>query len=341
MLRFDHSNTILHGLLGDSRLKSTSYQPLLDKEGKYVYGQRPIIFPAPTIKAVELDSSLNFNNKTGKPPYALETEYITVTNEAFPVFSHKAKYLIKWNDREYICQAFMDSDDYARIQSFEKAEDDETCKIYLGSGDVAPDAKKNKGLESWEPDVPFFIETTTAKQEQKLFIWTNERNVSVKFELHALSEPAIYLGLSTQNPGPDGTQFLEPGVSLDDEVYKPYPEYLRVKIDGNGAFNIDRPLLSEATINSVTNCAEITNQDMILFPEAVGIEDKEAQSGTGWGNIGWFGLFYGQWNEANTKDNKVPFLWGEIRDANGKQGVEIKYHEVPVIRTSSLVISIQ
>jgi hypothetical protein len=157
---------------------------------------------------------------------------------------------------------------------------------------------------------------------------------------------------------PDATNFKEPGriVTLKDESGEPltdengnpiteyqlWTEYQRIKLNSSSRFDKNLPLLAEAKLIALGGSDELTptieNQDMILFPEAVGDETPEEKNRIGWGKVNYFGLFYGQKDDVT---QSIPFLWGQITDSNGNVGVDIDYHEVPVIRKSGLRISLE
>lgn len=154
----------------------------------------------------------------------------------------------------------------------------------------------------------------------------------------------IYIGLFTEEPNADGEGFKEPGPAGGSTWW---PEYCRVRIDNKSRLKRVN-FLSEATtyLDEVTYvddhvyAAVVRNQDMILFPEAIG---ESLDNPAGWGLVKGFGLFYSAdlYNDKGTLNK--PFLWGKIKTADqgpDEYGVEIGCAKVPVIRENSLEISL-
>lgn len=336
MLRYDHSKTILSGLLGPHFLiDANTKKPIKDAYDELMYGSTVVNFPQPKISAKEgaTEKEEEFEltyNITGSQSY-----YSTkVTPRAdFPKLIHQARYLIVWDGIEYICQAYMDADEYNALKPTDELGKQ---KIYIGN----PTIYSSPGIDSYDSNVPFVIHTTVSATQFTIYTddLTKDKHY---FRFYYTPDPSIYIGLSSQDPGPDGTLFLEPGKEADEngrplQDSTTYPEYLRVRINIPSRFDKQTPLLGQAEINEETGFAEVTNQDLILFPESIG------DAGSGWGHITHFGLFYGTHDDPKYQ---VPFLWGAIHgvddEGNETDGVDIKFQEVPVIRKAGLTISLQ
>lgn len=138
----------------------------------------------------------------------------------------------------------------------------------------------------------------------------------------------IYLGLLTRLPKNDKSAY-------EDEFYfsEPSdPEYIRIKLNTNSRIN-KAPFISGAEAGEqieIDGCqaipAYITNQSLIMFPEST----------VDWDNIIGFGLF----RSNNTSSKELPFLWGNITSDDGASSVEIKQHEVPIVRSGSFKVSL-
>ena len=338
MLRYDHSKTILSGLLGPHFLvDSKTKKPIKDVYDELMYEPLIINFPWPKISAKEGATeeeetyTLTYNITGTDSYYAAKATPRT----DFPNLIHRARYLIVWDGIEYICQAYMDAEEYNALKPTDELGKQ---KIYIGN----PTIYNSPGIDSYPPNTPFVIHTTVSANQ--FTIYTNDQTeITHTFRFYYTPDPSIYIGLSTQDPGPEGKLFLEPGREADEngnpiEDSAPYSEYLRVRINVPSRFDKHTPLLKQAQVNEETGFAEVTNQDLILFPESIGDVSTES----GWGHITHFGLFYGTHDDPRYQ---VPFLWGKINgvddEGNELDGVDIGYQEVPVIRKSGLTISLQ
>lgn len=163
----------------------------------------------------------------------------------------------------------------------------------------------------------------------------------------------IYIGLFTEEPDDNGENFKEPGPALPEGAswssQEWWPEYCRVRIDNKSRLKRVN-FLSEAStyLDEVTYkdtgdkvyAAVVKNQDMILFPEAIG---ESLENPAGWGLVKGFGLFYSADQRAKDGQPNKPFLWGRIKTAAqgpDEYGVQIGCEKVPVIRENSLEISL-
>lgn len=353
MLIYEHSKQILQGLLGPHFLSDINKEPLKDEEGNYKYGKTVIDFPQPQYGG---KSTISFN-RSGTAPYPYRVTIPLFTSQQKPL-KNRETYVVYWDDPSFhfICTSHLSR----TSQMNDKNTDDDTIKnYYLGNPNIMrveganvselPDPIDDINIEDSNEDIPFFIWINGKKQEMTIYRKEWEP-AQIEFGFYKRPEPEIFIGLFTQGPDSNGQGGKEPGrevplyvegtneplidelTGLQKTKYELWPEYLRVKINTFSRFNKDIPLLSQATI--VEGYPQVENQDMILFPEAVGNQQQE----TGWGKITHFGLFYGQ---KDNLEQQIPFLWGEITGEDGSLGVDIGSQEVPVIRKSHLKITLE
>lgn len=131
----------------------------------------------------------------------------------------------------------------------------------------------------------------------------------------------LYLGLLTQMPEADGSNFKEPTDS----------NYKRIKIDTKSRINkknfIDAAKAEEKVLTDnglYATPVSVTNQGAILFPEA----------GTDWNEVVGFGIF-----RNGSVSTAPPILWGAVTTTAGEQLV-VNAGEVPVIRTGGFKVSL-
>lgn len=132
----------------------------------------------------------------------------------------------------------------------------------------------------------------------------------------------LYLGLLTQMPEADGSNFKEPADS----------NYKRIKIDTKSRINkknfIDVAKAEEKVLTDnglYATPVSVTNQGAILFPEA----------GTDWNEVVGFGIF----RNSSAGNTTAPILWGAVTTTGGEQLV-VNAGEVPVIRTGGFKVSL-
>jgi hypothetical protein len=119
MLRNDHSEAILSGLLGPHfSVDPNTKESLKDKYDELIYEPPIINFPCPKISAKdgateEEETFFLSYNLSGNANYYS----VKVTPRAdFPKIIHRARYLIVWDRVEYICQAYMDEKEYSSLK---------------------------------------------------------------------------------------------------------------------------------------------------------------------------------------------------------------------------------
>lgn len=352
MLRYDHSKHILEGLLGRHFLYDVnSTDPIRDSEGNYKYGKTMVDFPQPQYGgSSEVTFAVDDDKGDPKPYRAIVSLY---TAKQKPL-KNRETYVVYWGDFPFVCKSYLSRTDQAN----DKRTDDDTIKnYYLGNPTILevegakldlPIDPQELIIEEYDENMPFFIWLEGAKQ--KIHIYKKDWDPAVvSFGFYKRPEPEIYIGLFTAAPDYNGENGKEPGREVGlydsdgepiiDEItgqqkkeYQLWPEYLRVKLNTLSRFDKVTPLLGSAAI--VDGHPQVHNQDMILFPEAVG----DPQTETGWGKVTHFGLFYGQ---KDNPDQQVPFLWGEITGEDGGVGVDIGFYEVPVIRKEGLKILLE
>jgi hypothetical protein len=156
-----------------------------------------------------------------------------------------------------------------------------------------------------------------------------------KDDVNITFKTPVYVGLFTKMPtNVDGSGYAEP-----DKL-----EYQRIKILEESRVkgvhmmaNVAQEIITKTTTITDTDgqkkqatdeclAATITNQDIMLFPEA--------SSAGGWGKIVGFGLFYKQETGSDT-----PWLWGEITTDGEEGGVTIDQYEVPIIRVGGFKVT--
>lgn len=352
MLIYDHSKQILQGLLGRHFLYDVNNtEPLKDTEGNYKYGKTTIDFPQPQYG----DRDVVSFNVSESAPYPYRVTIPLFTSKQRPL-KNRETYVVYWGDFPFVCTSHLSRTN----QMNDRRTDDDTIKnYYLGNPNIMkveganttglPDPIDDISIEDSDENVPFFIWINGKKQEMTIYKkeWDPKE---IDFGFYKRPEPEIFIGLFTQSPDSNGEGGREPGrevplyiegtdeplidelTGLQKTSYELWPEYLRVKVNTSSRFDKNIPLLSQATL--VDGHPQVENQDMILFPEAVG----DWQQKSGWGTITHFGLFYGQ---KDNLEQQTPFLWGEITNEKGGLGVNIGFQEVPVIRKSGLKISLE
>jgi hypothetical protein len=132
----------------------------------------------------------------------------------------------------------------------------------------------------------------------------------------------LYLGLLTQMPGADGSDFKEPTDS----------NYKRIRIDTKSRINkknfIDTAKAEEKVLTDnglYATPVSVTNQGAILFPEA----------GADWNEIVGFGIF----RNGSAGSTAAPILWGAVTTTAGEP-LAVNAGEVPVIRTGGFKVSL-
>lgn len=315
MLRFDHSKKILYGILGDHSLKDKDGNLSLNLKKEIEYGISSVSFPKPSAKqTLSLDFEENTNSNTQY------TGKVSLNEDILSTLDHKHKMIVIWDGFEYECVCYMNSQNRVALK---KDTDLSKQTYYLGNGSLG---EHYNSIEEYDVRVPFFAEIINGQ----INFTTNKIDVEThSVEIHSFFEIKIYMGLSITEPNYNGENFREPGPE-EDSLWE---EYRRVRLNTNSSFDKTLPLLSSAAIDAEGK-AEVHNNDMILFPEAVG------DAATGWGKVTHFGLFYGD-EKSERPEDQTPFLWGEILDKDGNVGVNIGRYEVPVIRKDSLQISLQ
>lgn len=125
------------------------------------------------------------------------------------------------------------------------------------------------------------------------------------------STQAAYIGLSTTAPNEDGTNFSEPT-----ETYTEGDVIKRRFINGyeRSQYGGTQTKMGPVEEN------EITNKEIIFFPEATG----------SWGTMLYFGLF------ASNDPATLPLVTGALTDS-----VNIPANYVPLFRVGNLTLSIQ
>lgn len=345
MLRQDHSLAILKGLFDLQCETDETGAPIVFTEtDDYSYLSKPILFPCPETEGLDLVNITT--SSTGI--YTFTTEHINTLKSNLTNFK-EADYIVEWNGVRNLC----------------------TCKIiegyaYLGNANVSNESRKNEvsgKYAGYDASLPFFIKAKEDFSEMKLYIKPKKDEESSDWQKNIIGinyrKPMnIYMGLFTTMPEGDEhvcRRYLEPGRLVDkkdpetgeptgEKEYKLWDEYLRVRIDQKSRFDKKVELLRRATTDLTTGISSVTNQDMFLFPEAVGLTEQEEPNDelAGWGTIAGFGLFYKESSPTNPDertDEDVPFLWGTITD--GKNPVTIERYQVPVIRKDGLKVSIQ
>ena len=190
------------------------------------------------------------------------------------------------------------------------------------------------------------------------------------FKVEVQKTDNIYLGLFTQMPTNPytGEGFVEPSVNkyLFNADSGEWPEnseekilckeYIRININRSSAFQKSKRILHSSLNEGIP---EISNQEIIVFPEARGmdryfINDQEIDptqsefevEEKGWGKIVGFGLFYydiGEEPEDSDIIGNVPFLWGTISDGTtaNNEFVNVDANTVPIIRVNGLRITME
>lgn len=182
-----------------------------------------------------------------------------------------------------------------------------------------------------------FVEGYVPEEESDPSEW-KYASKPIKFPIdNSVNEEAarIYIGLFTTAPlkNGEGEGYVEPGPTPESESgpRTTWPEYSRIRLNTKSRLKRVEFLSGAQVKNNAAGTAEmayVENDDMILFPEAIGNSDD------GWGTIVGFGLFY-------SKTGGQPFLWGDIQADNGQKGVPVPAGHVPVIRESGLQISLE
>jgi hypothetical protein len=346
MLRQDHSLAILKGLFDLQCETDETGAPIVFTEtDDYSYLSKPILFPCPETLGLPLS-----NVKTDATGiYTFSSTLIDTLKNNLGNFK-EADYIVEWNGVRNLC----------------------VCKIidgyaYLGNANVSNESRKNEvsgKYAGYDASLPFFIKAEEDFSNMKLYIKPKKDEESSDWQKNIIGisyrKPMnIYMGLFTTMPEGDEhvcRRYLEPGryvnkkdpetgEPLEGQEYKLWDEYLRVRIDQKSRFDKKIELLRRATTDLNTGISSVTNQDMFLFPEAVGltVEEQPADELAGWGTIAGFGLFYKESSPTDPEertDDDIPFLWGTITDEKGRL-ITIERYQVPVIRKDGLKISIQ
>lgn len=130
---------------------------------------------------------------------------------------------------------------------------------------------------------------------------------------------SCYLGLSLEDPGDDGTGFVEP--SGND--YRRVLIGKTVKNSSNSGYTIQKEMMS-TSYNGETLNRTFKNNETIYFDEAIP---------DGWGRVYYFGLF-------NTSDlsETVPYMWGKL---TAEDGVLIPANTIPIFRKGCFEVSLK
>lgn len=346
MLRQDHSLSILKGLFDLQCETDESGAPIVFADtDDYNYISKPILFPCPETEGLPVISVKT--DHTGIYPFT--TDEINKIKKNLGNFK-EADYIIEWNSVRNLCACKI-IDGYA----------------YLGNANVSNESGKPEvsgKYAGYDASLPFFIKAKedftgmtlyiNPKKDEESSDWQNN-NIGINYR----KPMNIYMGLFVTMPKGDEhicRRYLEPGRLVDikdpetgestgQQEYKLWDEYLRVRIDQKSRFDKKVELLRRATTDLETGISSVTNQDMFLFPEAVGLTEEEQPDDklAGWGTLAGFGLFYKESSPPNPDertDDDVPFLWGTITD-DKKSPITIERYQVPVIRKDGLKVSIQ